>query len=132
VDDFQVDLARSVEVMREKFGIDRPTFSFPFGLSSSEMIAAARHVGVVCGLTTRPDRIRPGSDPFQWGRFGATDDDTAATLAAKLSGWYSPLARTLRGLQRPFARFGPKTMRENLRLRNPSFVFLDEKLKASG
>lgn len=132
VDDFREDMARCVDVLHTRFGISRPTFSFPFGLSSPEMIEVARQTGVTCGLTTRPDRVTPGCDPFRWGRFGATEDDTAATLAAKLSGWYSPLARTLRGLQHPFAKFGTQRMRANLRLRNPSFVFLDEKLKTSG
>jgi peptidoglycan/xylan/chitin deacetylase (PgdA/CDA1 family) len=127
VDDFRCDLQRSVDILRERFGVARPTFSFPFGLSSPELIAAARETGVSCGLMTRPDCVTRGSDPFRWGRFGVTTADTASTLAAKFGGWYSPLAGALRQAQRPLATLGPRRLREHLRLRNPSFAFHGEK-----
>ncbi len=131
VDDFRCDLQISVDVLRERFGVARPAFSFPFGLSSPELIAAARQTGVSCGLMTRPDCVTRGSDPFRWGRFGVTTADTAATLAAKLGGWYSPLAGALRQAQRPLAALAPRRLREHLRLRNPSFAFHGEKPGAS-
>ena len=43
---------------------------------------------MLCALTTEPQLVRPGDSPFDWGRFAAEEHDTAASLAAKLSGWY--------------------------------------------
>ncbi len=125
--EFRADLARCVSILRERFGVERPTFSFPFGLASPELVAIAKESGVCCGLMTRPDCVRPGEDPFCWGRFGVTTADTAGTLAAKLGGWYSPLARSLRAAQRPLAMFGPRRLREHLNRRNPSFAFAGER-----
>jgi hypothetical protein len=47
---------------------------------------------VACALTTQATLVRPGSDPFSWGRFGVGPGDTPGTLAARLDGWYG-LAR---------------------------------------
>jgi hypothetical protein len=46
----------------------------------------------------------PGDDPFDWGRMTATDDDTAATLAGKLSGWYGFVRGAWRSARRADAR----------------------------
>jgi peptidoglycan/xylan/chitin deacetylase (PgdA/CDA1 family) len=127
--EFGTDLAHCVSILREKFGVERPTFSFPFGLASPELVEIARQSGVCCGLMTRPDCIVPGEDPFRWGRFGVTTADTPATLAAKLGGWYSPLARSLRAAQRPLAVLGPRRLREHLKRRNPSFAFAGDNSK---
>ena len=107
VDDFRRDLSISIDVVRERFGISEPTFSFPFGLTTPEMAVAARDAGVACALTTRSERIDPSSDAFQWGRFNASDLDTPATLAAKLSGWYTPVNNLLRKIKRPVAAIAP-------------------------
>lgn len=125
-EEFRVDLTHCVSVLREQFGVERPTFSFPFGLASPELVAIAKQAGVSCGLMTRPDCVQSGEDPFRWGRFGVTTADTPATLAAKLGGWYSPLARSLRAAQRPLAMVGPRRLREHLKRRNPSFAFAGE------
>jgi peptidoglycan/xylan/chitin deacetylase (PgdA/CDA1 family) len=100
-DSFAADLQQNLEVLRERFGIERPTFAFPYGTKadgfvSSEFAARARDAGVLCSLTTEPGIIRPGDSPFDWGRFAVTEYDTAGTLAAKLGGWHE----TLRGLGR--------------------------------
>jgi peptidoglycan/xylan/chitin deacetylase (PgdA/CDA1 family) len=100
-DEFRRDLTTNVEILRERFGIEHPSFAFPFGMTSSELVDAARAVGVCCALTTRSDRVRPGDDPYAWGRFSADDSDTPATLAAKLRGWYAPVAAALRGVKHP-------------------------------
>lgn len=127
VEDFRRDMAACVTIMQDRFGVTRPTFSFPFGLASPELIEAAKGAGVCCGLLTRPDCVDIECDPFHWGRFGVTTADTARTLAAKLGGWYSPLASSLRAAQRPLALLGPRRVREHLRLRNPSFSLAAER-----
>lgn len=96
-DEFAVDLQRSLDVLRQRFGIERPPFSFPFGVCHRDLTEAARRSGVICALTTRPRLISCGSDPFGWGRFGVTPSDTAATLAAKLGGWYDFARDVLQG-----------------------------------
>lgn len=101
--DLQRDIARSVEVLRERFGVARPLFSFPFGHQGPSERDAARRAGVVCGLTTDCQLVRPGDDPFAWGRFGAEQFDTAASLAAKLNGTYSRVQNVWRRLKRSFA-----------------------------
>ena len=91
-DAFRRDVTQSVAVLRLRFGLGAPTFAFPFGIVDADLVEAARRAGVVCGLTAQADVVRPGADPFAWGRFHADESDDAATLAAKLDGWYS-LAR---------------------------------------
>jgi peptidoglycan/xylan/chitin deacetylase (PgdA/CDA1 family) len=121
VDDFGRDLAESVDVLRREFGITRPTFAFPFGVASSEMIEAARRTGVACALTTRSECVPPGSDPFGWGRYSADDRDTVKTLSAKLNGWYTPVADVLRTVKRPLAAVAPKAIGEFVKLSKPCF-----------
>jgi hypothetical protein len=69
-------------------------FAFPFGkphlgFVSDECAAAIKAAGLVCALNTESDLVDPRSDPFHWGRFNVFPWDTDATLAGKLSGWYS-------------------------------------------
>ena len=72
----------------------RKSLAFPYGtkkcgFAGPVLAEAARRAGVLCSLTTEAELILPGRDPFDWGRFTAEPWDTAATLAAKLDGWYS-------------------------------------------
>jgi peptidoglycan/xylan/chitin deacetylase (PgdA/CDA1 family) len=90
--DFAADLASSLRVLRDQLGLADPVFSFPFGVFEADLIEAARRGGVACALTTQASLVRPGSDPFAWGRFGVEERDTPGTLAARLDGWYA-LAR---------------------------------------
>lgn len=89
---FRRDLRQCCEVLREKFGIERPTFAFPYGtkhngFAGPALVAAARETDVCCSLTTEAELVTAKSDPFDWGRFAAEDFDTSTTLAAKLGGW---------------------------------------------
>jgi peptidoglycan/xylan/chitin deacetylase (PgdA/CDA1 family) len=93
------DLERNREVLREKFGVEQPTFAFPYGtkcdgFASAMLSDVARQAGMLCALSTEGQLVRPQDDPFDWGRFAAEDHDTAATLAAKLTGWHTAV-RTL-------------------------------------
>jgi peptidoglycan/xylan/chitin deacetylase (PgdA/CDA1 family) len=121
-DDFRRDLSISMDILHERFGVSDPTFSFPFGLTTPEMIVAAEQAGVACALSTRPERIDPRSNPFHWGRFNASDSDTVATLAAKLNGWYTPLADVLRTIKKPLAAIAPKATGELITLAQPCFA----------
>jgi hypothetical protein len=90
-----------LDVLRDRFGIDHPTFAFPFGALDAEMIEIAKQVGVACCLSTENRPVGPGDNEFHWGRFNVEASDTVATLAAKLSGWYTTVAALRRKLTRP-------------------------------
>ena len=89
---FLADLEKNLAVLRDRFGVQRPAFAFPYGSKSdgfanANLASAAREAGVLCSLTTEATIVRPDDSPFDWGRFAAADHDTARTLAAKLGGW---------------------------------------------
>ena len=92
--DLRDDLQVSLGVLRDEFGIEQPSFAFPFGcprrgFAGSELVAAVRQTSVRCGLTTETALVDPASDPFGWGRFNVFPWDTPSTLAGKLGGWYA-------------------------------------------
>lgn len=105
------DLRECLDVLRDKFGLADATFAFPYGTKATgfatpRLVEAARAAGAICALNTESELILPGSDPFDWGRFTAYDFDSAATLAAKLNGWFTLMSqtwRTLRGKSVPSA-----------------------------
>ena len=95
-DEFLADICLCRAALRERLGIEQPTFAFPYGtkrdgFSGGALAEAAKSAGLPCALTTEPQLVRPGDDPLDWGRFAAEEHDTAETLAAKLSGWHSLL-----------------------------------------
>ncbi|MFN0018650.1 MAG: polysaccharide deacetylase family protein [Pirellulaceae bacterium] len=106
-DDLAMDLEQNRKELKERFGIQQPTFAFPFGVerdgfAGGVMSEIAREAGFQCALSTEPDLILRNQDPFSWGRFPAEQHDTAVTLAAKLGGWTSALRGMKRALQRRF------------------------------
>jgi peptidoglycan/xylan/chitin deacetylase (PgdA/CDA1 family) len=101
------DLAVNLAILRDQFGVERPTFAYPYGAICPEMVEAIRQLDVAAALTTRAERIRSGADRYTWGRFTADQRDTAATLAAKLGGWYEPIATMLRTVKRPLSAMTP-------------------------
>ena len=86
---FRADLDESLRMLRDRFDITSPSFSFPYGFTTPSLVETARDSGVACALTADSDLVRHDVDPFHWGRFGATNFDTPRSLAAKLDGWYS-------------------------------------------
>lgn len=128
-DEFRQDLAISIKILQTRFGVSNPTFSFPFGLATPEMNAVALKSGVCCALNTQPERVLPESNPFLWGRFNACDLDTAATLATKLNGWYTPVANVLRSIKRPMAAITPKVTGELMPHPKPCFATGDRKTR---
>ncbi len=99
------DLAACMGVLRAHFG-ERPfSFALPFGtgclgFSLERMAAAARGAGATCALTTEPVVADPAKSPYGWGRFEIGQEDTAATIALRLDGWYKPILRAGRALYR--------------------------------
>jgi cell division protease FtsH len=70
------------------------------GFAGADLAQAARRTGVTCGLTTEIELVDPAADPFTWGRVEAVESDSAATCAAKLSGWYNWMGTTRSVFQR--------------------------------
>ena len=87
------DLETAADALRDYFGLTDVTFAFPYGDADAEMVQVVRAAGRLCALTTEMDMVRPGADPFGWGRFNVTDSDTAGFLASYLGGWYSLFRR---------------------------------------
>lgn len=91
--EFQIDLARSVDVLHTLGHSGPLTFAFPFGRRAlgyvnEDYLDAVRSAGLTCALTTEAELVELRRDPFGWGRFNAYSWDTSNTLSAKLSGWY--------------------------------------------
>jgi peptidoglycan/xylan/chitin deacetylase (PgdA/CDA1 family) len=101
--EFARDMRLCLNVLSDRFGITRPTFAFPYGAVSAELVDAARQLAISCALTVRHRRVQAHDDLFQWGRFDVGPGDTPAMIAAKLSGWYPALATTAKEVVRPLA-----------------------------
>jgi peptidoglycan/xylan/chitin deacetylase (PgdA/CDA1 family) len=101
--EFRRDMTLCLEVLRDRFGIERPAFAFPYGYKSPELVEAAKRLGVACSLSTRARRVSPGDDEYEWGRLWAEENDTPTMLAAKMD-WFSSIADVgesiLAGLER--------------------------------
>ena len=90
-DALAVDLDRSLNIMRNVFGVESPTFAFPYGYHDHELISVARRSGMSCALTTEKRSVNAGADPFRWGRLTVHEWDTVTTLSFKLNCCYAPL-----------------------------------------
>lgn len=90
---FGADLDECVRALTRLFGDGPHSFAFPFGrrhlgFVDDTMIDLARQIGVTCALTTEAAPVDWAGDPFGWGRFNVYEWDTAATIKAKIDGWY--------------------------------------------
>lgn len=97
------DLLLNQAELAERFGITESTFAFPYGTRSTGfsgplLAGAVKAAGLSCALTTESELVLPKSDPYDWGRFTAEEHDTGATLATKLSGWYSAIRHLSRSI----------------------------------
>lgn len=108
-EEFESDLRINLKHLQDRFQMSRIPFAFPFGstergFAGGALTEAARRAGVTCALTTDPFPVQVGSDPFYWGRFNAFSWDTAASLEAKINGFYSWAPRWKRALARGMSR----------------------------
>lgn len=90
---FAEDLEICLEMLRDRLGIVRPTFALPYGtprlgFADPAFLQAARDLGTTCTLTTQPQLVVSGDDPYGWGRLNAFAWDSPASLAARLLNWY--------------------------------------------
>lgn len=100
-EEFRKDLNCCLDILRERFEIEPATFAFPFGDHDEELIDVVKQLGVTCSLLTLQRRVLPTDDPFRWGRFHVQPNNTAAMLAAKLSGWHTAVVTAGRTLTQP-------------------------------
>jgi peptidoglycan/xylan/chitin deacetylase (PgdA/CDA1 family) len=100
--EFHRDMKLCLDELRDRLGVIRPTFAFPYGAMDTELVEAARQLDISCAVTIRQRRVLPHDDVFQWGRFAVSESDTPTMLAAKLSGWYPRLAAAGKQLTNPF------------------------------
>ncbi len=109
-DDLYEDLQICQEELFSRFGVEKPTFAFPYGtkhlgFSGPVLAAAAEKAGLLCSLTTEDVQVTAESSPFDWGRFTAEQFDTPRTLAAKLDGSFSKAKQTWQRISSPFKVF---------------------------
>lgn len=88
---FAQDVAESIALLQARFGIEAPTFAFPFGAHDDVMVDIVRAAGACCALSTVRALTDPRTDPFRLGRFNVDEFETSATLSLKLDGWYERL-----------------------------------------
>lgn len=112
--EFRDDLAASRETLRTRFGIEHPTLALPFGHYTQAMLDAAFGDGFECVLSTDGHRVAAGEGLAWWGRFCVEDCDSGRSVAAKLSGWQTPVDDALRAAARPFKSL-KKTVGSGLR-----------------
>jgi peptidoglycan/xylan/chitin deacetylase (PgdA/CDA1 family) len=96
------DMQLCLDVLRDQFGVVRPTFAFPYGEMDDELVEATRQLDLSCAVTVRQRRVRPGDDLFRWGRFHVGPRDTPTMLAGKLSGWYPSFIAASKAVLRPW------------------------------
>lgn len=97
--DLCADLVLCQAALKEKFGVERATFAFPYGRKSRGLAGAPltdviRQAGLRCALTTENNLVNLDEDPFDWGRFTIEQRHSARAVAAKLDGWYTKLRST--------------------------------------
>ena len=117
LDELHTDLRTCSAFMREQFGIDQATFAFPYGtkklgFSGPAMARVVRETGFLCSLTTEWELARLDGDRFDWGRFQVDQLDSPATIAGKLSGWYSTIrgrGKALLAMLKPAKKLPAKT-----------------------
>jgi peptidoglycan/xylan/chitin deacetylase (PgdA/CDA1 family) len=106
-DAFRQDLDTSLALLRNRFGLFDATCSAPYGFVTPAMAAAAHEASLRCMLTTDDRLVRPGDDPFAWGRFSVEATDTPADLAARLDGWYGLARDVWQCVRRPWGANDP-------------------------
>jgi glycosyltransferase involved in cell wall biosynthesis/peptidoglycan/xylan/chitin deacetylase (PgdA/CDA1 family) len=90
------ELRASLAVLRERFALADAALAFPFGYTTPALRAVAAECGVLCALDTHGGLVGAKTSRLAWGRLAVETFDTAATLAARLDGWYGFVEETWR------------------------------------
>jgi peptidoglycan/xylan/chitin deacetylase (PgdA/CDA1 family) len=90
---FREDIRKAQSIFKEQLGAERRLFAVPYGDPTlgqvdAQLLEAAQQEGLLCALTTRLGLVEPGQSPFGWKRLEVVQQDSGATLAAKIEGWY--------------------------------------------
>jgi peptidoglycan/xylan/chitin deacetylase (PgdA/CDA1 family) len=91
------DLRKCMQFLHKHFGIAMPTFAFPFGYTTPEMIQVVQDAGLPYTLNVDEGLANPAGSPFEWGCFEASQFCNAHTLSVCLSRGYNHVQRFLRG-----------------------------------
>lgn len=91
--DFARDLNVGIEQLQNRFCEGELPFAFPYGIprlgfANQQLMEHVRDAELTCGLTTGSHTNACDCSPFGWGRFHVFEHDTAASLSAKLDGYY--------------------------------------------
>jgi peptidoglycan/xylan/chitin deacetylase (PgdA/CDA1 family) len=108
-DAFRDDLRQCRSFLRDQFSLTDATFAFPYGtkklgFSGPAMACVVLEAGFLCSLTTEWELACLEDSPYDWGRFTAEQSDSAATLAGKLTGWFSLLRHGTQTLKNALPR----------------------------
>lgn len=92
-DDFALDLQQGIQQLQDRYGQQPLPFAFPYGVprlgfANEKLMEHVRNSELTCGLTTGGHTNSFETSPFGWGRFHVFEHDSAASLAAKLDGYY--------------------------------------------
>lgn len=92
-DEFARDLQRGIQELQSRYEVDPLPFAFPYGVprlgfANQQLMNHVCDSELTCGLTTGGHANAFETSPFGWGRFHVFEHDTAASLAAKLDGYY--------------------------------------------
>lgn len=92
-EEFAVDLQKGIDELSTRYGLQEMPFAFPYGVprlgfANRNLMHHVINSRLTCGLTTGGHTNSFETNPFGWGRFHVFEHDSAASLAAKLDGYY--------------------------------------------
>lgn len=113
MEELRSDLRTCLQRLHELFGAGPRSFAFPYGtretgFAGPPLSPVVREEGLLCAFSTEWERAALQGDPFEWGRFLVEEIDTSATLAGKLTGWYSRVRSAARTWSKTSAPWSPK------------------------
>ncbi len=107
---FAADMAIGVQKLKNRYGVDKLSFAFPYGIprmgfTSEALMQITKGLGLRSGLSTGSHTNKLSSSPFGWGRFHVFQHDNTRSLAAKIDGWYEWLPKIKNLLTRKMKPF---------------------------
>ncbi|MFT5142180.1 MAG: peptidoglycan/xylan/chitin deacetylase (PgdA/CDA1 family) [Rhodothermales bacterium] len=102
---FREDIRVAQSILKEQLGAERRLFAIPYGdpqlgQVDDQLLEAAQQEGLHCALTTQLGLVERGQSPFGWKRLEVVEQDSGATLAAKIEGWYNWMGAVKKAVHR--------------------------------